>query len=104
MGDIGTLTVGAVIASAVIIGNFETLGVIVITPYILDFFIKARNRFPSTGWWGRYQDGKLFSPEKPVSLCQWIMKLTEGVTERDLVLILILIQIIFGVIAISFVL
>ena len=104
IGDIGTLTVGAVIASAVIIGNFETLGVIVLIPYILDFFIKAKNRFPSKGWWGKYQDGKLFSPEKPVSLCQWIMKMTGGITEKGLVLVLIMIEILFAVIAISFVL
>ncbi|MBU4341303.1 MAG: hypothetical protein KKB24_00400 [Candidatus Altiarchaeota archaeon] len=104
IGDIGTLTVGAVIASAVIMGNFETLGVIVIIPYILDFFIKVKNRFPSKGWWGQYRDGKLFSPENPISLCQWIMKLTGGIAEKDLVLILILIEFLFGIIAISFVL
>jgi len=51
IGDIGTLTIGAVIASSVIIGNFETMGVIVIIPYAIDFFIKAKNRYPSRGWW-----------------------------------------------------
>jgi len=104
IGDIGTLTIGAVIASSVIIGNFETMGIIVITPYILDFFIKAKNRFPSKGWWGEYKKGKLFCLKKPVSLCQYIMKLTGGITEQGLVLILILIEFLFGIIAISFVL
>ncbi len=104
IGDIGTLTVGAVIASAVIIGNFETLGIIVLIPYILDFFIKARNRFPSKGWWGHYRDGKLFSPLRPISLCQWIMNISGGITEKGLVLILILMESLFGIIAISFVL
>lgn len=52
VGDVGTLSIGAVIATAVIVGNFETAGIIVIIPYFLDFLIKAANRFPSKGWWG----------------------------------------------------
>ena len=55
IGDIGTLIIGALIASAVIIGNFEIAGIIVIIPYAIEFFIKARNRFPSRGWWGEYR-------------------------------------------------
>jgi UDP-N-acetylglucosamine--dolichyl-phosphate N-acetylglucosaminephosphotransferase len=77
IGDVGTLSIGAVIATAVIIGDFETAGVIVIFPYFLDFIIKAANRFPSKGWWGTYRDGKLYCTNtRPVSLCQWIMKLS----------------------------
>ena len=100
IGDIGTLSIGAVIASAVIIGNFETAGVIVIIPYALDFIIKAKNRFPSIDWWGTYVDGKLTCPRKPVGLCQVIMKLTGGISEKNLVLTLIGIEAIFGIIAV----
>jgi len=50
IGDVGTLSIGAIIASAVIIGDFEAAGAIIIIPYFLDFLIKAANRFPSTGW------------------------------------------------------
>ena len=66
IGDVGTLSIGAIIASAVIIGNFELAGVIIIIPYALDFLIKAKNRFPTSsyeGSWGVYRDGKLFCPE-----------------------------------------
>ena len=38
----GTLTIGAIIASAVIIGNYEAAGVILMIPYMVDFLIKAR--------------------------------------------------------------
>ena len=101
VGDVGTLMIGAVIATAVILGNFEKAGVIVIIPYFLDFLIKAANGLPSKGWWGAYKDGKLYCPNStPVSLCQWIMKLTGGITERNLVLSLIGIEAIFGLIAI----
>ena len=100
MGDIGTLSIGAVIACSVIIGNFETAGVIVIIPYALDFIIKAKNRFPSSDWWGTYKDGKLTCPGKPVGLCQLIMKFTGGISEKNLVLSLIGIELIFGIIAV----
>jgi len=50
IGDAGTFSIGAIMASAVIIGNFEMAGVIIMIPYAIDFFIKAKNRFPSHGW------------------------------------------------------
>jgi len=102
IGDVGTLSIGAIIASTVIIGNFEAAGAIIIIPYFLDFLIKAANRFPSTGWWGEYHDGKLYCPNpRPVSLCQWVMKLSGGISERSLVLTLIGIEAVFGVLAIA---
>ncbi len=101
VGDVGTLTIGAVIASAVIIGNFEAAGIILIIPYMVDFLIKAKNHFPAKNWWGIYKDGKLYCPDsRPVGLCQLIMKLCGGISERNLVLVLMGIEAIFGVIAI----
>ena len=38
----GILTIGAIIVSAVIIGNYEAAGVILMIPYMVDFLIKAR--------------------------------------------------------------
>lgn len=103
VGDVGTLSIGAVIASAVIIGNFELAGAIVIIPYFIDFLFKIANGFPSKGWGGVYKKGKLYCPPSgPVSLCQFIMKLSKGVSERTLTLILILIELSFGIIAILF--
>jgi len=46
VGDVGTLSIGALIATAVIVGNFETAGVIVIIPYAIDFLSKAVHGFP----------------------------------------------------------
>ena len=103
VGDVGTLSIGAVIACAVIIGNYETAGVIIIIPFVVDFLIKAKNRFPGKNWWGVYKDGKLYCPDSgPVGLCQLIMKLCGGISERNLVLVLIGIEAVFGVIAILF--
>jgi UDP-N-acetylglucosamine--dolichyl-phosphate N-acetylglucosaminephosphotransferase len=99
VGDVGTLTIGAVIASAVIIGNYETAGAIIIIPYVVDFLIKAKNRFPYS--FGVYREGKLYCPDGgAVGLAQLIMKVCGGISERDLVLVLMGIEAVFGVIAI----
>lgn len=101
IGDVGTLSIGAIIAAAVIVGKFQTAGVIIIIPYFFDFVMKAINGFPSRGWWGELQGDKLYCPtSRPVSLCQLIMKLFGGIRERDLVLTLIGVEAVFGLIAV----
>lgn len=96
-GDVGNLTIGAVVATAVIIGNFESAGIILMIPYVLEFIVKAKNRFPSSGWWGQYKDGKLYSPEKPVGLGQIVMKLFNGISEPNLALFFIAFEAVFGI-------
>lgn len=101
VGDTGTLSLGVIVAAAVILGNFEMAGIIIIIPYALDFLLKAKNRFPSKGWWGIYKSGKLHCPgARPIGLAQMLMKLCGGITERKLVLALIGVEAIFGTIAI----
>jgi len=103
VGDVGTLSIGAIIATAVIVGNFETAGVIVIIPYAVDFLFKAAHRFPTSGWGGELgKDGKLHCPaEGPVGLGQFIMKLAGGIHERTLTIVLMWMEGIFGVLAIA---
>ncbi|MBA7514958.1 putative undecaprenyl-phosphate N-acetylglucosaminyl 1-phosphate transferase [subsurface metagenome] len=99
VGDVGTLTIGAVVASAVIVGNYETAGVILMIPYVVDFLIKAKNGFPYS--FGIYREGKLYCPDEgAVGLAQLIMKMCGGISERNLVLVLMGIEAVFGVIAI----
>jgi UDP-N-acetylglucosamine--dolichyl-phosphate N-acetylglucosaminephosphotransferase len=101
IGDVGTLSLGAIIATAVIIGSFEAAGVIIVIPYFVDFLIKAKNRFPARNWWGKYKDGKLYCPDSgPVGLCQLIMKVCGGISERNLVLVLMGIEAVFGAVAV----
>ena len=70
-------------------------------PYMVDFLIKAKNHFPSKNWWGIYKNGKLYYPDSgPVGLCQLIMRFSGGISERNLVLVLMGIETIFGIIAI----
>jgi len=101
VGDVGTLSIGAIIATAVIVGNFETAGVIVLVPYAVDFLLKAVHRFP-TRFGELREDGKLHCPaEGPVGLGQFIMKVAGGIHERTLVIVLMGVEAIFGLVAIA---
>ncbi len=100
VGDVGTLSLGAIIAAAVIVGNFEWAGLIVIVPYALDFLIKAAHGFPKSFGELR-EDGKLHCPQGgPVGLAQLVLKLTGGLHERTLVLVLIGLEALCGIAAI----
>lgn len=104
IGDVGTLTIGALLASAVIIGNFETAGVIIIIPCFIDFLLKAASGFPSEHWAGEFnsEDGKLYCPDKyPMSFPQVIMKITGGLKERNLTLTMMGIEAVAGLVAIA---
>ena len=99
IGDVGTFTIGAVLASGVILGNLETAGAILVILYVIDFFIKLANKFPTTNWWGEKRGGLLYPIRGKVrGLCQLIMKLVHGISERNLAITLIGIEIIFGII------
>ncbi|MEM2526351.1 MAG: hypothetical protein QXE47_01510 [Candidatus Anstonellales archaeon] len=93
-GDTGTLIIGGLIVTALILDNFESLAIPIFMLYGLDGIIKILNGLPSKGWWGKYVDGKLYSPDRPVSLPQMIMKLAGGITEQNLVFVIVFAQII----------
>jgi len=44
IGDVGTYSIGAIIASSAIIGGFELAGVIVLIPYLLNLSLKMSGR------------------------------------------------------------
>jgi UDP-N-acetylglucosamine--dolichyl-phosphate N-acetylglucosaminephosphotransferase len=87
-GDVGTLTIGAALGSMVIIGNLESAGAILVVPYVIDFFIKARNRFPHTRQ--EIKNGRLYPKEGKVKgFVHLVMKLAGGISERKLVMVFI---------------
>ncbi len=98
-GDVGNLTIGAVLATSVIIGNLESAGVFLILLYVADFLIKAKNKFPSKNWWGDYRNGKLYPHDgKVLGLAQFVMKVSNGISEQKLVLLFLMIETIVAVI------
>jgi len=101
VGDIGTMTIGALIATSVVLGNFEVAGLIIFFPHFLDFFIKIRHKLPKT--FGEYKEGKLYPPQnKAKGLGQLIMKIFNGISEKNLVRIIFLIEIICGIFALLY--
>lgn len=99
-GDVGTLTIGVVLASSVIIGNLESAGVILAVPYIADFIIKAKNRFPHTHQ--ELRDGRLYPKDGEVKgLVHVAMRLFSGISERNLVLLFIGVEAVFAIIAMA---
>ncbi|MFA6328989.1 MAG: hypothetical protein WCY41_06100 [Candidatus Micrarchaeia archaeon] len=100
IGDIGTLLIGGALAASVIIGNFESVGAVLVVPYLADFVIKAANRFPrADGKCG--EDGKL-TPDggKVKGLVHLVMKMSGGITEKNLVRFFIAAEVLFALLAI----
>ncbi|MCX8197379.1 MAG: hypothetical protein N3G80_03645 [Candidatus Micrarchaeota archaeon] len=100
-GDIGNLSIGAALATAVIIGNLESAGAILVIPHVIDFFIKAYNGFPSKKWWGELRQEKLYPLEGKVrGAAQLVMKLAGGISEKNLVIVFMAAEIACGLAAI----
>jgi len=98
-GDVGALSIGATLATGVIIGNMESVGALLLLPYVVDFFIKLANKLPSKEWWGEYKGGKLYPVGGKVrGFCQLVMKLTNGISEQNLVLVFFAIEALVGII------
>lgn len=91
-GDAGTLLIGSTLASASILGKLEFAGACMFLLVGLEFAVKARHRFPTSGaGLGELRDGRLYLPaqvERPQSVAQWLLKWRPGLTERGLVRIL----------------
>jgi UDP-N-acetylglucosamine--dolichyl-phosphate N-acetylglucosaminephosphotransferase len=100
IGDVGTLTVGAVVAAAVIVGNIEKVGVILIAPFFVELYLKARSRFQAESWC-KVEDGKLVCGDKNevYGLGRLVMYLYGGVSEQRLVLTVILLECLFALLA-----
>ena len=98
-GDSLTYLLGAVVATSVVIGNMERAGIITMTPFIVEFFLKLRSRFKATCLGKLGKDGKLKAPygRKIYSLTHIIMNLGKF-TEKQVTIILMFIQLIFSII------
>ena len=98
-GDSLTYLLGAIVASGIIVGNMEKVGIIVMIPFILEFFLKMRSKFKASSLGKLRGDGKLDPPygKKIYSWTHVIMNI-KPLTEKQVTIILILIQIVFTII------
>lgn len=97
-GNVGTYAIGASIASAIIIGDMEKIGIIALFPQIIEFCLKMRGAFKA-GNFGTLVDGNLTHKDKVTSLTHLFMKYAK-VNEKTLVLHLLGLQAIFGFLAV----
>lgn len=98
-GNAATYMIGAVIAAIAIIGNMERVAVIALLPQIFEFFLKARGWFKAENFGKLGKDRRLSYEGQTQSLTHFLMK-TLRPTERQLVLVLLAIQVVFAAIAI----
>lgn len=97
-GDSLTYLLGSIIASGVIVGNMERNGLIVMLPFIIEFFLKLRVKFKASCLGKLREDGKLDPPygKKVYSWTHIIMNL-KPMTEKQVTITLILIQAFFTI-------
>lgn len=100
-GDVGTLTIGAVIASSVLIGNIEKAGIILIIPFFLELILKMKSKFKAESWCD-VKDGKLICSNKN-EIYGWgrlIMYISGGIKESKLVMVILGVEILFAAAAV----
>ena len=89
-GDSLTLMVGANLAVMSIIGNMETIGILIIGLFFIEFAIKAKNKFQSECFGIPNKNGTLNANPRGGSLTQFILKIGKGkFTEKKTVLIIL---------------
>ncbi|MCS7139823.1 MAG: hypothetical protein N3F04_06270 [Candidatus Nezhaarchaeota archaeon] len=94
-GDSLTYLLGSLVAAGVIVGNMEKVGIIVLTPFIIEFFLKARSKFKASCLGKLREDGRLDPPygRKIYSLTHIMLQLRP--TEKQVVLAMIILELIF---------
>jgi UDP-N-acetylglucosamine--dolichyl-phosphate N-acetylglucosaminephosphotransferase len=98
-GDSLTYLLGSTVAAGVIIGGMEKIGMIVLIPFFIEFFLKAKSRFRASCLGKLEKNGKLRPPyeRKIYSITHVLMNL-KPMSEREVTISLILIEIFFSLI------
>jgi UDP-N-acetylglucosamine--dolichyl-phosphate N-acetylglucosaminephosphotransferase len=98
-GDSLTYLLGSMVAAGVIVGNMERSGILVMSPFIIEFFLKLRVKFRATCLGKLREDGKLDPPygRKIYSWTHFLMNL-RSMTEKQVTIALIFIQLGFTII------
>jgi len=99
-GNITTYAIGATVAAAVIIGNMERIGAILLSPQIAEFLLKVRTKFQAENFGKPDKQGRLHYDGPVSSLTHLTMKLFKP-TEQQLVLYLLALQALAGLAAIA---
>lgn len=99
-GDSLTLIVGANLAVMSILGNMETIGIIIMSLFFVEFLIKAKHKFQSECFGIPQKNGTLLAQKEKGSVTQYILALGKGkLTETKVVLTMLIMQTIICLIA-----
>ena len=98
-GDSLTYLLGSLVAAGVIVGDMQRAGLIVMFPFIIEFFLKARSKFKASSLGKLRDDGKLDAPygRKIYSWTHICMNLGK-LTEREVTIVMIFVQVLFAAI------
>ena len=94
-GDSGTYLLGAAIAVIAIIGNLEKAALIISIPFIIELILKLRGKLQKKTV-GYIKNGKVHSNYKKIYAIPHIFMRTGKYTERQIVAIMIFIQVVFS--------
>ena len=96
-GDSLTYCLGAVVAAGVIVGDMEKAGLIMMIPFVIEFLLKLRSKFTASCLGKLRKDGKLDPPYgKEIYSWTHIIMNFNALTEKQVTMILVAIQIVFG--------
>lgn len=101
-GDVGTFSIGAAFAGAVIIGNMEGIAAIIILPHIINGFITIMEilRGKTIQKFSEVKNGILVPPKKDnLNTLYFLLERRFRLTEKKLVYMIWLLTLIFGLIA-----
>jgi UDP-N-acetylglucosamine--dolichyl-phosphate N-acetylglucosaminephosphotransferase len=98
-GDSLTYLLGSLVAAGVIVGDMQRAGLVVMFPFILEFFLKSRSKFKASSLGKLRDDGKLDAPygRKIYSWTHLCMNLGK-LTEQEVTIVMILLQVLFAAI------
>jgi UDP-N-acetylglucosamine--dolichyl-phosphate N-acetylglucosaminephosphotransferase len=99
IGGSGTCLLGAVLASSIIAGSIKVVGIIALFPYLINFVLRANDRFAWTV--GDTLPNGLVTTDKRNALWAFFM-FKSSAKEQRVALLCILLQIIFGIAAVGF--
>jgi len=82
----------------VIVGNMERSGILIMSPFIIEFFLKLRSKFKASCLGKLRDDGKLDPPygRRIYSWTHIVMNL-RPLTEKQVTILLILVQLCFTI-------
>ncbi len=98
-GDVGTLSIGTVIAGVGILYNMEFIAAVCIVPQIIEFFLKIRVGFSGKSYGPTQIENGILVPPEYLSVAN-ILTSTFQLNEKKLLVLLWTISALFGVLAI----